>query len=375
MNEDLQRPAADDLAPDQSGDAEAPAARKRDRPARERRRARRIGAAVLAVTLAMAGVYAWRSTKLRTPGAAPTAPLVLYGNVEIRQVDLAFGVEGTIDKVLVDEGDTVEAHQTLAILEQKPFVDAQANAAAALKSAEAYLDELVAGSRPQEIEQAKAAVASSEAAVADAEMNLKRQQDLLKRGNTSQQSFDAAQLIDRRASATLRQDQATLSLRLEGTRVEQIARQRAEVEARRAALGLADYRLLKSTLVAPNAGIVLTRIREPGAVVIPNSPVLTVSVIDPVWVRTYVDEPNLGRVIAGAPARVQTDATPVKVYTGSVGYVAPTAEFTPRTVEAPSLRTALVYRVRILVDNPDRSLRQGMPATVTILPMPAESKR
>lgn len=341
------------------------------RPRRRPGRAALVAAAAAIATVA--GVYAWRTVKTTGPVGDPGA-LVLYGNVEIRQVDLAFGVEGTIAKVLVDEGDRVAAQQTLAVLEREPFIQAQANATAALNGAEARLEELVAGFRPQEIDQAKATVASSEATLENAELNLKRQRDLLKSGHTSQQAFDAAEMGDRTATAILREAQATLSLRLEGTRREEITQQRAEVEARRAALGIQDYRLVKSTLVAPNAGIVLTRIREPGAVVIPNSPVLTLSVIDPVWVRAYVEEPNLGRVIAGAPVRVQTDATPTKIYTGRVGFVSPTAEFTPRTVESPSLRTALVYRTRILVDNPDASLRQGMPATVTVLPVNAAAK-
>ncbi len=327
-----------------------------------------IAVAGVLVLIALGGAYAWQSFRTATPGAVPGG-FVLYGNVEIRQVDLAFGVEGTIAKVLVDEGDRVEAGQTLAILEQEPFVQSQASAAAALKSGEARLEELVAGFRPQEIEEAQAIAASGEAALQNADLNLKRQRELLQGGHTSQQQFDAAELAQRTASAILRDARAVLSMRLEGTRQEQVTQQRAEVEARRAALGIQSYRLTKSTLVAPNAGIVLTRIREPGAVVIPNSPVLTVSVIDPVWIRAYVDEPNLGRMVAGAPVRVHTDATPTKIYDGRVGYLSPTAEFTPRTVEAPSLRTDLVYRVRIIVDNPDRTLRQGMPATVTVLPV------
>jgi HlyD family secretion protein len=336
-------------------------------PPRSRRR-HWIAATLVVAVIALGGAYAWQSFKTAQPGAAPGG-LTLYGNVEIRQVDLAFGVEGTIAKVLVDEGDRVEARQTLAILEQEPFVQSQASAAAALDSAQARLSELVAGFRPQEVDEAKARVASGEASLANADLNLKRQRELLDGGHTSKQSFDAAELADRTADAALRDARAVLSMRQEGTRAEQITQQRAEVEARRAVLGIQDYRLAKSTLTAPNAGIVLTRIREPGAVVIPNTPVLTVSVIDPVWVRTYVDEPNLSRVVAGATVHVMTDATPAKVYTGRVGYVSPTAEFTPRTVEAPSLRTDLVYRVRIIVDNPDRTLRQGMPATVTILPV------
>jgi HlyD family secretion protein len=356
------------LAPDTSAEMRRGAGRTQASPPPGKQKTHWIAATLVLVVIIVGGAYAWQWFHTASPAAGPQG-LVLYGNVEIRQVDLAFGVEGTIAKVLVDEGDRVEGGQTLASLEQQPFVEGQASATAALKSGQARLEELEAGFRPQEIDEARASVASREATLANADINLKRQRELLQGGHTSQQQYDAADMVDRTADANLRDARAVLAMRLEGTRHEQITQQRAEVEARRAALGIQDYRLLKSTLVAPNAGIVLTRIREPGAVVIPNSPVLTVSVIDPVWVRTYVDEPNLSRMVPGAEVRVQTDATPTKVYNGRVGYISPTAEFTPRTVEAPSLRTDLVYRVRIIVDNPDRSLRQGMPATVTVMPV------
>ena len=327
---------------------------------RRRRRRWRIAAAV--ATAVAGGTCAWWWAG---HGPAPgSAPLLLYGNVEIRQVDLAFGVDGTISDLFVDEGDRVNAGQVLATLEQEPFVQSQAAAAAALTSAEARLAELVAGFRSQEIDEARATVASGEAAIENANVNLKRIEQLFKTGNATPQALDAAQLVQRTADAVLRQARATLSLRMEGTRTEQIDQQRAEVEARRASLGIQNYRLVKSKLIAPNAGIVLTRIREPGAVVVPNSPVLTVSVIDPVWIRTYVDEPNLGRLVPGTSVRVDTDAG--KSYAGNIGYISPTAEFTPRSVEAPSLRTELVYRVRIIVANPDGNLRQGMPTTITV---------
>jgi HlyD family secretion protein len=315
--------------------------------------------------LAATGAYGW--WRLHNAGGQnASAPLVLYGNVEIRQADLAFGVEGPIAQILVDEGDRVEAGQTLAVLEQDAFVHAEANAEAMLKSAEARLAELLSGSRPQEIERARANVSAAEAALENAELNLRRANELAKREHAAQQALDSARLTHRTAAALLRQARAELALRLEGSRAEEITQQRAEVAARRATLALQRYRLARSTLKAPNAGIVLTRVREAGAVVNANAPVFTLSVIDPVWIRTYVDEPNLGRVVPGALAQIATDAMPRKLYNGQVGYVSPTAEFTPKSVEAPNLRTALVYRVRIVVQNPDRALRQGMPATISI---------
>ena len=127
--------------------------------------------------------------------------------------------------------------------------------------------------------------------------------------------------------------------------------------------------------MALNAGIVLTRIREPGAVVLPNTPILTVSMIDPVWIRIFVDEPNLGRMAPGTAVEVTTDSTPGKTYSGPVGFVSPTAESTPKNVESPEFRTALVYRVRVIVENPDRRLGQGMPATVIVnAPLSGQAK-
>ncbi len=334
---------------------------------------RRLIAGVAVLLLLAGGGYAW--WKWEAAVLPHGGGLVLYGNVEIRQVDLAFGVDGPIAQVLVDEGDKVEAGQTLATLDQDPFCYSVATAEATLQVAEARLGELVAGFRPQEIEQSRASAVSAEAAVENAEVNLKRAEELIRRNVVSQQALDSARMAQRTAAAALRVARADLALRLEGTREEQITQQRGEVEARRTSLDLQRYRLKRSTLKAPSAGIVLTRIREPGAVVTANAPILTISVIDPVWIRAYVDEPNLGRVVPGTTVAVTTDATPGKTYTGHIGYVSPTAEFTPKSVETPELRTDLVYRVRIIVDNADRALRQGMPATVTISPPPAEASR
>ena len=107
-----------------------------------------------------------------------------------------------------------------------------------------------------------------------------------------------------------------------------------------------------------------TRARERGAIVSPGETVFTLTLSSPVWVRTYVNETDLGRVQPDMPAYVTTDSAPKKFYTGHVGFISPTAEFTPKSVETRELRTDLVYRLRIVVDNPDGALRQGMPVTV-----------
>ncbi|MDD2738034.1 MAG: efflux RND transporter periplasmic adaptor subunit, partial [Methylomonas lenta] len=168
------------------------------------------------------------------------------------------------------------------------------------------------------------------------------------------------------AEANLKKAREDLALLLEGTRHEQKQQQLAEFEAQRADLALLRYRLSLATLKAPSAGIIRTRILEPGAVVTANSPVLTLALTDPLWCRVYVDESDLGKVRMGMSARITTDSYPGKSYRGWVGYISPVAEFTPKAVETPELRTNLVYQTHVYTCDPDQELRLGMPATVTL---------
>jgi HlyD family secretion protein len=113
---------------------------------------------------------------------------------------------------------------------------------------------------------------------------------------------------------------------------------------------------------------VFTRAQEPGAILQTGTTVLTVSLQKPVWVRAYIEEPDLGRIHPGMNVQVYSDSKPGKAYEGKIGYISPRAEFTPKTVETSELRTSLVYRLRVVVENPDDGLRQGMPVTVKLQP-------
>ena len=292
--------------------------------------------------------------------------LVLYGNMDIREVDLGFGVEGPVARVLVEEGDQVKAGQTLAILEQEPFLDALQAAEATLKLAEARQSEGIHGPRPQEIERARAAVKGAEATLANAALIHGRRQLLVDERAASEEVVNTTKTERIVAEANLKKAQEDLALLLQGTRREQKDQQRAESEAQRANLALLRYRLSRATLKAPSAGVIRTRIQEPGAVVMANSPVFTLALNNPLWCRVYVDEPDLGKVRMGMPARITTDSYPDKSYRGWVGYISPVAEFTPKAVETPELRTSLVYQVRVYTCDPEQELRLGMPATVTL---------
>ena len=317
---------------------------------------------------AVTGIVGWWIMSEREQAAEG---LVLYGNVDVREAELGFRVGGRLAEIVVEEGDHVSPGQLLARLDSEPFEESLALKRAALGQAKANLARLEAGSRPQEIRQAEALVAEREAVLENARLDFERQAALVKNDNVSRAAYDAALARLRTAKAQLRTAEAGLDLARAGFRKEDIAAGRAALGAAEAALDIAATALADTELHAPRAGTILARVREPGTVVASGQTVLTLSIDNPVWVRAYVPEPFLGNIHPGMTAEVLSDSHPEVVYRGHVGFISPTAEFTPKTVETPELRTALVYRLRIIVDNPDQGLRQGMPVTVRFPQAPA----
>lgn len=305
-----------------------------------------------------------------TPTTGP-ARIALQGNIDVRQVILSFKVGGRIERLLVDEGDTVEAGQLVAALDERYFQDELQLARSSRNARAATLARLLHGSRPEEIAQARALVAEREASAANAGVELRRSANLLARNAGSRQDYDGATATARVASAQLASAREALRLAEIGPRVEDIDAARADLSAAEAELTQAQRRLEDARLVAPGAGVILTRAREAGAIVQPGETAFTLTLASPVWVRTYVDEADLGNVRPGMAVSVVTDTPGGRTYTGRVGFISPTAEFTPKTVETRELRTALVYRLRVVVDDPDGGLRQGMPVGVKLdLPGP-----
>jgi HlyD family secretion protein len=180
------------------------------------------------------------------------------------------------------------------------------------------------------------------------------------------QDRDNAAASHEEAEARLKSARENLALLEAGFRVEDIAQAKADLAQAEAALATANLQVKDTVLTAPSDGVILTRAQEAGAILQVGSAVFTLSLVDPVWVRAYVHEPDLGRIHPGMKVEIRTDSRPDKPYTGQIGFISPRAEFTPKTVETTELRTALVYRLRIVVANPDEGLRQGMPVTVTL---------
>lgn len=321
-----------------------------------------IGRGLLALFV-LGAAAVWRNA-----AAPPSAEeeLVLQGNVDVRQVSLSFKVGGRIQTLFVDEGDKVQPGQLLAALDEAYFQDNLRLAQAQRDQAKANLLKLEHGSRPEEIAQARATVADRKAALLLSQQTIERGRKLIRSQSLSKEELDQEQAATKEAEAQLNLAEQSLRLAELGPRVEDIDAARAQLDIAASRVVQVERELSDSRLYAPNEGIVLTRAREKGAIVQPGETVLTVTLTSPVWVRTYVGEPDLGRVRPGLKVRVATDWRAHKEYTGQVGFVSPVAEFTPKQVETRELRTQLVYRLRINVADDDGRLLQGMPVTVRL---------
>ena len=316
---------------------------------------------IIAAVIAIIGAgWLWMQRGSRDGDA-----LTLDGNVDIREVQLAFRQSGRVTQMPFDEGDHVEPGAHMATLDAQPFEEALAAADAAVAVAQADLDKLRRGLRPQEIAQAQEALNQALAVARDTERNFDRQSQLLASGAASQKTVDAARTARDQAAASVKAARAAHSQATEGFRKEDIAAGQARLAAAQAARAQAATALADTVLLAPGTGTIIARVREPGSMVVSQSPVYSLSLDAPVYVRAYVGEPDLGRIAPGMRVRVRSDSSD-KTYQGQIGFISPRAEFTPKTVETTDLRTDLVYRLRIVVTNADAALRQGMPVTIEV---------
>ncbi|MCW2364776.1 HlyD family secretion protein [Sphingobium sp. B7D2B] len=301
-------------------------------------------------------------------------PLTLYGNVDIREVDLGFRVGGRIAQIPVEEGQRVKQGMLLAELDRASIDSAVAQSDARVAQARAELLKLQRGSRPEDVTQAQARLAAAQAAARDAQRDYERRQPLVAPGAISRDVWEATVAMRDRANAQLAEAQAALTLVRTGARREDVEAARAALQAAEAARKGVGTDLDDARLLASVDGVVVTRAREPGAIVAPGETVFTLAIDRPVRVRAYVAENQLGRIAPGMTVTITADGNP-KSYSGIIGYISPRAEFTPKTVETSDLRTDLVYRLRIVVDHPDGKLRQGQPVSVSIADAAPVAKR
>ena len=343
--------------------ASSPPAAPRLRPPR---RIALLAAAALLAGLVLA-LWWWQ----RQRPDDPHAPLLLSGNVDVHQVELAFRVGGRIARLEVQEGAQVEAGAVLGELDAVPFQTDVAAARADVEQARAQSQKTERGFRPEEIAQSRALVAQRTADVSNARVTLARQQELIGSGLATRQQIDDAQARLRMGEAALAAARDQLNLQLHGSRIEDIEAERALLESAEARLAKAQTALADTVLRAPSPGIISVRAREPGAIVEAGQTVYTLALTVPVWIRAYVPQPQLGRIKPGMTVQLSVDSMPGRQYTGTVGFISPSAEFTPKTVQTEQVRDDLVYRIRVIAADPDNVFRQGMPVTVRVPPAAA----
>jgi len=291
----------------------------------------------------------------------------LSGRLEAPLVDLAPKVAGRVAEVLVREGDRVKAGDLLARLDLGETALAPERDARGLQSAEARFNDLKTGSRAAEIKAAEQEVADRRAALELAKPELERQQILLSKKVGTPRDVDVAHANLERAQANLKMSEERLLLVREGFRKGQTEQARVDVERARAVLKQSESVAREAEIRAPADGVILHRMAEPGLLLGPGQPALTMAFANRLYVRTFVPETQLGRVKPGSPAEVTVDAFPGNVFPAKVTEISPDAEFTPKPVDTPRERVNLVYAAKVDLDAGwNAPLVPGQPADVRV---------
>lgn len=347
------------------------------------------------------------------------------GNIEVTTVDVSFKIPGKIEKLAVEEGDQVREGQVIASLEHKDLIAQKTKAEAALEAAksriptlqknielqdqatlqeisqaeaaveaaQARLQQLLTGSRPQEIQAAKANLEQTQADAVKRKADMERAEKLYKSHFISAQEWDSAKNAYEVASANQKKAEENYALILEGPRKEEIDAARAQREQAQAGLKLAKARRIQvevlrrervtaqaqvkeavsaievidtqigySQLKAPLSGVVLVKNTEAGEFVVPGGAVVTLGDIEKPWLKAFIAEGDLGKVKLGQKVSVTTDSYRGKLYPGKITFISSEAEFTPKNVQTAKERVKLVYRIKVALENPHRELKPGMPA-------------
>lgn len=329
---------------------------------------------VIILILAAAGAYLYWQDQNKKQNEN-TGIFKIYGTIDIRDASLAFAEQERIEAVLVEEGMHVKKGQVLAKLRTAKLDAAIKELQARIAVQQETVAKLETGSRPQEIDQARAEVQAASARVENVSGNAKRLKATSRAGATSIQNYDdtKAQLLVEQAQ--LSASQKALDLLIEGPRKEDIAAARHQLDALGASLDQLQVRLSDMILTAPADGVIQSRILEQGELAGPSKPAFVLALCDPKWVRAYIPEPMLGKINLGMTASIFTDTLPGQPLDGWVGFISSVAEFTPRAVATEDLRTQLVYETRVFVKDPKDILRLGTPVTVAINENQTQARR
>jgi HlyD family secretion protein len=381
---------------------------------------------VIVLALAVAAGLAWsRYSKREDPNR-----IRLSGNIELTQVDIAFKIAGKLVERTVDEGESVKQGQFIARID-RDILESQRNRDSAsllstetqlpqlltaidfqkrtikddgelhraeLQQAQTQLEKLLAGSRPQEVQYARAQVADAKSLFEQAKADWDRAQTLMKNDDISRSQYDQYRARYESSGATLKRNQENLDLVVEGPRKEdieaaraqvarakaavqlsdaqlldlrrreqEIATRKADIERARAQMKMSEFQLSDTLAYSPVTGIVLSKSADVGEILAAGTTVVSIGDLDHPWLRGYIRQQDLGRVKFGSKARVTTDSFPGKEYRGRVSFINSEAEFTPKQIQTPEERVKLVYRIKIDLDNPHHELKSNMPVDAEII--------
>ncbi|HDO35939.1 MAG TPA: HlyD family efflux transporter periplasmic adaptor subunit [Nitrospirae bacterium] len=293
--------------------------------------------------------------------------IIASGNVEVTEVDMGFKHPGRVTELYTDEGRRVKKGQILAVLDKAELESMVQERKARLNEAVVKLQELRAGSRPQQIEKARADVGYAEAVFSNAKNDYERDRFLFENGAISARQMDASEKAYQVSLSRYRHAKEALSLVQEGPRKEELKAQQMRVQQAEAALRASEERLKETMIYAPVSGVILRKYVEAGETVAGGMPVYTIGDLKNPWIKVYIKEDRLGLVKLGQKAMVTTDSYPGKIYEGAITRISSKAEFTPKNVQTEEERVKLVFGVEISVNNEKDELKPGMPADVRIL--------
>jgi HlyD family secretion protein len=283
------------------------------------------------------------------------------GTIECTQIRIASEVSGRIHSLLIEEGNPVTNGQILATIDPLPFQLKLNEARALLQQAQAQRDLMLAGSRDEDIQRARAQVREAKAAADAAAVDAQRMQTLLSQNSTTPKQRDDAITAQERTAAALTAAEQLLHRLNKGNREEEIRAAQAAVDVAQARLAQAEKSLSDCTIKSTASGIITTKVTEQGEIIMAGAPLATISALHEVWLSLYLPETRLPSVKLGQTAHIKVDGDPAQ-YAGVISFISPEAEFTPRNVQTPDERTKLVYRIKITLPNPSNIFKPGMPA-------------
>jgi HlyD family secretion protein len=313
--------------------------------------------AILVIAAVVAGFFYFKNHRTQDLNR-----IRVSGNIEITDIEVGFKIPGRVEERPVSEGQMIKAGQVVARLDDKDLKLEIAQRQAQVATAQSVLTELTAGSRPEEIAQAEAALQSAQADGDRARLEFQRQKRLYEREVISTREFDLAKTGFEASEARIREAKEFSILVRKGPRQEKIDQARANLDQAKQALGLAQTRFQYATLLSPISGMVLSENVEPGEYVSPGTPIISMGDVSQLYLRAYINETDLGRVKVGQKVRVTTDTFPGKPYEGKISFIAPQSEFTPKNIQTQKERVKLVYRIKVEIPNPNMELKPGMPA-------------